>query len=46
MIKKLNKLYYIKLEIKELEEEINSLNNITSSILTGMPHGTTETKNG
>ncbi len=38
-MKKLNKLYYLKLEIDELKEEINNLSKISSPEITGMPHG-------
>lgn len=40
-MKNLNKLYYLKLEIKELKLEIKNLSEINSSELTGMPHGST-----
>lgn len=36
---KLNKLYYLKQEIIELQDEIKSLSELTSIELTGMPHG-------
>jgi hypothetical protein len=36
----LNKLYYIKLEIENIKEEIRSLPTISSPQITGMPHGT------
>ena len=35
---KLNKLYFLKLEINELKEEIKSLTEIGSPEMTGMPH--------
>lgn len=38
-MKGLNKLYYLKLEIEDLKEEINNLSTISSIELTGMPHG-------
>ena len=38
-MKKLNKLYYLKIEIKELKEEIENLSEISSPSLSGMPHG-------
>ena len=37
---KINKLYYLKLEIKELRDEIENLTELSSSKITGMPHGT------
>ena len=40
-MKNLNKLYYLKLEIKELKLEIKNLSEINSSELTGMPHSST-----
>lgn len=36
----LNKLYYLKLDIENIKEEIRSLPTISSPELTGMPHGT------
>lgn len=36
-IKKLNKLYYIKISIKELEDELEELNNLGSAPLNDMP---------
>jgi hypothetical protein len=39
-MKGLNKLYYLKLEIENLKEEIKGLAEISSTELTGMPHGT------
>lgn len=39
-MKKLNKLYYLKIEINELKEEINNLAEISSSKMNGMPHTT------
>ena len=38
-MKGLNKLYYLKLEIENLKEEIKGLAEISSSEITGMPHG-------
>lgn len=38
-MKNINKLYYLKIEIKELKDEINSLAEISSPQMTGMPHG-------
>jgi hypothetical protein len=35
----LNKLYYIKIEIENIKEEIKSLPTISSPQLSGMPHG-------
>lgn len=35
----LNKLYYLKIDIENIKEEINSLPTISSPQLTGMPHG-------
>ena len=40
-IKKLNKLYYMKKNIKELEEELAELNNLGSAPLNDMPKGNT-----
>ena len=37
-MKKLNKLYYLKIEIKELKDEIKNLSEISSLSLSGMPH--------
>lgn len=37
-MKKLNKLYFLKLEIDELKEELHSLTEIGSPSITGMPH--------
>ena len=37
-MKKLNKLYYLKIEIKELKEEIENLSEISSPSMSGMPH--------
>lgn len=34
----LNKLYFLKIEIEELKEEIKNLSIISSTELTGMPH--------
>ena len=36
----LNKLYYLKIDIENIKEEIRSLPTISSPELTGMPHGT------
>ena len=36
----LNKLYYLKIDIENIKEEIRSLPTISSLELTGMPHGT------
>ena len=36
----LNKLYYLKIDIENIREEIKSLPTISSPQLTGMPHGT------
>lgn len=38
-MKGLNKLYYLKLEIENLKKEIKDLAEISSTELTGMPHG-------
>ena len=38
-MKKLNKLYYLKIEIKELKDEIENLSEISSHEMNGMPHG-------
>ena len=38
-MKGLNKLYYLKLEIENLKKEIKGLAEISSTELTGMPHG-------
>lgn len=38
-INKLNKLYYIKKNIKELEEELAELNNLGSAPINNMPKG-------
>lgn len=35
---KLNKLYFLKIEIKEIKEEIDNLSEISSPSLSGMPH--------
>ena len=37
-MKGLNKLYYLKLEIENLKEEIKGLAEISSTEITGMPH--------
>lgn len=37
-MKKMNKLYYLKIEINELKEEIKNISTISSMELTGMPH--------
>lgn len=34
-----NKLYYLKLEINEIKDEIKNLAEISSPAMTGMPHG-------
>lgn len=36
----LNKLYYLKIDIENIREEIKSLPTISSPQITGMPHGT------
>ena len=36
----LNKLYYLKIDIENIKEEIKSLPTISTSQITGMPHGT------
>jgi hypothetical protein len=36
----LNKLYYLKIDIENIKDEIKNLPTISSSQLTGMPHGT------
>ena len=36
----LNKLYYLKIDIENIKEEIRSLPTISSPLITGMPHGT------
>ena len=36
----LNKLYYLKIDIENIKEEIRSLPTISSPQLSGMPHGT------
>ena len=36
----LNKLYYLKIDIENIKEEIRNLPTISSPQLTGMPHGT------
>ena len=36
----LNKLYYLKIDIENIKEEIKSIPTISSPQLTGMPHGT------
>jgi hypothetical protein len=36
----LNKLYYIKIDIENIKEEIKNLPTISSPQITGMPHGT------
>lgn len=38
-IKKLNKLYYIKKNIKELEDQLAEINNLGSASLSDMPKG-------
>lgn len=39
-MRKLNKLYFLKIEINELKEEIENLTELSSAQITGMPHGT------
>lgn len=36
----LNKLYYLKIDIENIQDEIRSLPTISSPQITGMPHGT------
>lgn len=36
----LNKLYYLKIEIENIKEEIRNIPTISSPQITGMPHGT------
>ena len=36
----LNKLYYLKIDIENIKDEIKSLPTISSPQMTGMPHGT------
>lgn len=36
----LNKLYYLRIDIENIKEEIRSIPTISSPQLTGMPHGT------
>ena len=36
----LNKLYYLKLDIENIKEEIKNIPTISSPQITGMPHGT------
>jgi DNA-directed RNA polymerase specialized sigma subunit len=36
----LNKLYYLKLDIENIKEEIRNIPTISSPQITGMPHGT------
>ena len=36
----LNKLYYLKIDIENIREEIKSIPTISSPQITGMPHGT------
>ncbi len=40
ILNKLNKLYYLKIDIENIKEEIKSLPIISSPQITGMPHGT------
>ena len=35
----LNKLYYLKIDIENIKEEINTLSTINSPSMSGMPHG-------
>ena len=44
-IKQLNKLYYIKKNIKELEDELKELNNLGSAPLNDMPKADGKTSN-
>ena len=39
-VRGLNKLYYLKIDIENIKEEIRSLPTISSPQITGMPHGT------
>lgn len=39
ILNKLNKLYYLKLDIENIKDEIKSLPIISSPQITGMPHG-------
>lgn len=36
----LNKLYYLKIDIENIKDEIKSLTTLTSPLLSDMPHGT------
>lgn len=38
-MRKLNKLYYLKLDIENIKDEIKSLPTVSSSQINGMPHG-------
>lgn len=38
-MRELNKLYYLKIDIENIKEEIRSIPIITSPQITGMPHG-------
>lgn len=38
-MKKLNKLYFLKIEINELKNEINNLSEISATNISGMPSG-------
>ena len=40
-MKGLNKLYFLKIEIEELKEEIKSLETLKSPVISDMPHSTT-----
>lgn len=40
-MKGLNKLYFLKIEIDEIKEEIKSLETLKSSVISDMPHSTT-----
>lgn len=40
-MKGLNKLYFLKIEIDELKEEINNLETLKSPVISDMPHSTT-----
>lgn len=36
----MNRIYYLKIEIDEIKEEIESISELSSSKISGMPHGT------
>ena len=40
-MKGLNKLYFLKIEIEELKEEIKSLETLKSPVISDMPHSAT-----